>query len=331
LSVVENFSWGLELATGDYLIFMGDDDLIGPYFEETIRWAKENNIDLFLSNFKKGGLQYFWPGVSSARWRGIAGSLFYSTYTGVIKALNTKRASAQALKKLGSGPLGMPRIYLGLVSKKAIIEVRKNYGDLFGGLSPDIYSSTLLSSLNLNARWIDYPFVIPGVSSLSTSAARSERADVGRLDNAGGAAANDHLRGFSNLIWDERVPQFYSPYTVWACSHIAALKKIGNTVPRSSLAYLYATCLIFAPQHFKAVYIAIKKQTGFRNFLGLSALMLLMIPYVFFGYFSQKIALLKNPKPGGAHFQISNLTNSTLAYEALEAEFIRVGLKPRLH
>lgn len=330
LSVVENFSWGLELATGEYLIFMGDDDLIGPYFEETVRWAKENEIDLLLSNSKGGSLQYFWPGVSSARWKNIAGSLFYSKYTGAIKKINSKKASSYALKRLGSGPLGMPRIYLGMVSKKAVERVREKYGDMFGGMSPDIYSSTLLSSLNLNACGIDYPFVIPGVSSSSTSAARAERADVGRMTNAGGSAANDHLRGFSNLSWDERVPNFYSPYTVWACSHIAALEKIGRATPNVSLAHLYATCLIFAPRHWESVYQAIKNQDSFAKSMRLVVMTLLITPFVLFEYLFQKIKLLRNPKPGGAQFQLSNLPDSISACEALEVELTKSGLRPKL-
>ncbi|QWD04229.1 glycosyltransferase family 2 protein [Polynucleobacter paneuropaeus] len=328
LSVIENFSRGLELATGDYLIFMGDDDLIGPCFEETIRWVKENRIDLLLPNFKGGALQYFWPGVSSARWKGIAGSIFFSKYTGGIENFNPEKTSAQALKRLGSGPLGMPRIYLGLVSKEAVKKAQEKYGALFGGISPDVYSSTLLSSLNLKASWIDYPFVIPGVSSLSTSAARAERTDVGEFKNAGGIIADDHLKGFSNLLWDERVPDFYSPYTVWACSHIAALKKIGKTVPISSLAHLYATCLIFAPRHFKSVYGVIKNQGSFTNFMSYSGLISLMILCVISRYLLQKVKLIKNPRPGGAQFQLTNLPDSISAYKAIEAEFKHLSLRP---
>jgi hypothetical protein len=96
----------------------------------------------------------------------------------------------------------------------------------------------------------------------------------------------------------------------------------------SSLAHLYATCLVFAPRHFKAVYGTIKNQGGVASLMIYFGLIFLMMLCVILRYLIQKAKLLKNPRPGGAQFQISNLPDSISAYRATEAEFKRLGLRP---
>jgi len=328
LSVVDNFNLGLEASLGDFVTFVGDDDLIGPYFEKIVKWAKSNEIDLLQSNYKGRTLQYFWPGVKQKNWSDIGGSLFLSDFSGKVKELNVKSAMKDALFNLGCGPKRMPRAYLGLISRRVLIKVENSYGKLFGGFSPDVYSSQILSSIGAKAFGLDYPIIIPGVCSLSTSAARAERRDVGKLDNPEGLVANDHIGRFSTVVWDGRVPSYYSPYTVWAQTHLKALDKTHTPLTSISFAHLYATCLIFTPKHFKDVWLSIKADRNILSIIYFVSLTGLMMNFVIGKYVLNKTRLFVHRKPGGAKYQISGLVNSSVATDAISSWLSEQRVKP---
>ncbi len=138
----------------------------------------------------------------------------------------------------------MARAYHGIVSRALVDRVAERFGRLFGGVSPDIYSATLLTHLATNAWILDYPFVVPGASAPSTSGELTARQDSGKLD------AREHIKRFgSGLRWDERIPSFYSPDTVWAFSHQSALDRLG--VPGLTLNFprLYLRCALMHRDH----------------------------------------------------------------------------------
>lgn len=327
LSVVENFNLGLDASHGDFVTFIGDDDLLGPDFEKIVKWAKINEIDLLQSNSKGRALQYFWPGVKSKNWRDIGGSLYFSDFSGNIEKLDVHSAMNDALFHLGCGPRKMPRAYLGLMSRKVLMQIRNQYGSLFGGFSPDVYSSQLLSNIEAKAFGIDYPMVIPGVCSQSTSAARSERSDVGKLDNPRGLVANDHIGRFSSVVWDERVPTYYSPYTVWAQSHLKALEKTNVSATTKAFAHLYATCLFFTPKQFREVLSAIKFERNLFQTIFMIALTGLMLNLVVGKYLLEKLPLVIYRKPGGAKYQISGLSDSSEATNEISSWFGKNKIK----
>ncbi|MFX7977155.1 hypothetical protein ABTK65_20135, partial [Acinetobacter baumannii] len=78
------------------------------------------------------------------------------------------------------------------------------HGELFGGVSPDIYSAALISLESQKSYQVDFPIVIPGACAGSTSGKSAQGRHVGGLrDNA-------HIGAFKNLVWDARVPEYYS-------------------------------------------------------------------------------------------------------------------------
>ena len=177
LSVVENFNNALARSTGEYITFLGDDDMIGPRFREFVLKAKAAGIDALLYRTDRRPLHYFWPGVSSPRWGDMGGKLYFSRYTGRGHDLDIQWASRDAIAHLGTGPRRMPRIYLGVISRKLVERAEATFGPLFGGFSPDVYSSHLLARCCAKPVVVDYPLIIPGASPKSTSAARAERSD----------------------------------------------------------------------------------------------------------------------------------------------------------
>ena len=188
-----------------------------------------------------------------------------------------------------------------MIAKSCIDEVVERHGALFGGCSPDIYSSRLLSSIVKRLATIDLPILLAGASKTSTSAQRAERSDVGLLKD------NDHLGRFKNLVWNPRIPEFYSPFTVWAQSYLQAEERLGGSLNDSSLAYVYAKCLLFAQGNARAVLSAIRRSSNPKWQMLLTAVCLFVVP---FRYVAQKMPLLLNRRPGGCHHAFANLETS---------------------
>ena len=53
------------MARGRYLMFIGDDDSIGPELRVIMSWIVANNVDATVSYTDSFLANYFWPGVVS--------------------------------------------------------------------------------------------------------------------------------------------------------------------------------------------------------------------------------------------------------------------------
>lgn len=236
VSVVDNFNAALAAATGDYLTFIGDDDLITSVAVEVAEWAQSAGVDAISVAFPAN---YYWPDFQH-RLRGdfYAGTLRLDAFSGSIQEHDSRRALQEAAANLGNGVMEMPRAYAGMIARELSVSIRQRHGELFGGVSPDIYSAALISSECRRCVRIDYPIVVPGNSGASTS---GQSANGG---HKGGLRDNAHIGAFKNLVWDELIPEFYSVPTVWGFSLLKALEKIGLS-QSANLARLYVRSLIF--------------------------------------------------------------------------------------
>ncbi len=265
LSVVENFERGQCMSTGEYLLFLGDDDCVGPGVEDVVRWAHAQGIDAVVSYQRRFIANYFWPGVKSKYFDGgYAGKLFLNRYDGRVRALDGCLETFKASRNPGTGLGGMPRAYHGLVSRDLVARVLAKYGRLFGGVSPDIFSATLIAKEARHAVAVDFPFVIPGGSAPSTAGEGAARADVDRLD------ARDHIKRFgTDLVWDPRIPAFYSPITVWAYSQQMGLNALGPSGYDINYPRLYLKCLLIYRQHRGSTFAAMRHWLHGRSAVGL--------------------------------------------------------------
>lgn len=282
LSVVDNFERALALATGEYLIFIGDDDCVGPNIEDIVQWAKEEQIDAVVSYRDRFVANYFWPGIRSKYFgKGYEAKLFIAKYSGEASPLDTRIAIRDAARRPGHGLGSMARAYHGIVSRELINRVVARYGSLFGGVSPDIYSATLLSYEASRAYLVDFPFVIPGASPKSTAGEGAAREDTDRLKG------RDHITRFGDsLCWDERIPEFYSPHTVWAFSQLQALDRLADSSLNMNFSRLYLCCAIQYRSHHRATLKAISSwhKNGGRN---LAVGLLCALGFEFIGQFSR--------------------------------------------
>lgn len=261
LSVVQNFERGLHMARGEYLLFLGDDDCVGPGIENLVRWARDQGIDALISYGNRFIANYFWPGVKSKYFDdGYAGKLFINRFRSQLHTLDGPRQSWLASRNPGGGLGRMPRAYHGVVSRALVDRVLQRHGRLFGGVSPDVYSATLIAHEVKHFVAVDYPFVIPGGSAPSTAGEGAARADVDKLD------AREHIKRFGDdLVWDARIPSFYSPITVWAYSQQMALHALGPQGYDIDFPRLYLKCLLYYPRHRQATRAAMRHWLGGRS------------------------------------------------------------------
>lgn len=312
LSVVDNFERGLAMATGEYLLFIGDDDCVGPGIDAIAAWMKRDGIDALVSYRSRFIASYFWPGVKSKYFGdGYQGKLFLSPFSGKAIPIANRAALAGAANRPGTGLNDMARAYHGIVSRTLVDRVVARFGQLFGGVSPDIYSASLLTHLADKPYILDYPFVVPGASAVSTAGEGAARDDRDRLD------AREHIKRFgANLKWDERVPSFYSPDTVWAFSHQSALDRLG--VPGLGLNFprLYLRCALMYRQHGAETRAALRVWRGTNSVATLVA-------GVIGGFFAEAAAQVRRVwfrfvTPPKAHSELATIGD---AYAVMRDQF----------
>lgn len=239
MDVVSHFEFALSHAHGRYVMFLGDDDCIGPGLAEIAEWAAGNNVDAVFSYGTSFIANYFWPGIKS-RFYGdaYASSLFVHPFDGSAHRIEPIAALRETLDDFGRGLGTMPRIYHGLVARTLIDQVKARFGTLFGGVTPDIYSATLLSATAQNAWQVNYPFCLPGGSPSSTAGTGAAGTDMTSL------AQHPHTAAFADLRWDPLIPAFYAPYIVWAYSLKKAVDRLGRPDLVPNFARIYAMALM---------------------------------------------------------------------------------------
>lgn len=240
-SVVQNFEHAASLASGDWLIFIGDDDAIGPGLQDIATWATQQGVEAVISYRDTFTALYYWPGVKS-RYFGdaYAARLFVWPFSGRAQLIDGVAELRRVARRFGGNLGALPRAYHGLVSRALFDRIRQRHGHVFGGVSPDIYSAALIAAHSRKSALVEYPFVIPGGSSQSTAGQGAARTDVLSLRQT------DHIARFGPAFtWDERIPEFYAPQTVWAFSLLKGLEQLPELGIQPSYGRLYARCLLY--------------------------------------------------------------------------------------
>lgn len=232
LSFVDNFEKAVELANGEYMILIGDDDGILPSITKITHWAKDNNYDAITSKIL---VTYYWPnsGAKNYKCSENNGYIRINDYSNNIENIDVRKNLIKVIKNgcqfYHSSKI--PKIYHGIVKTKIIQNIIKEQGALFAGLSPDIYSAILISLYVNKVVCIDSPFTIDGNCKKSGAGAQAQGKHSGSLKNA------PHFNGHDNYQWNSKVPYVYSIQTIWADSALAALENMNE----KSLLELFST------------------------------------------------------------------------------------------
>jgi hypothetical protein len=242
----ENFNLAYANSEGVYVCAIGDDDTINPELYELVEWADRSEVDAVS---QAHSAFYFWPDYRlKFMERRYAGRLYVRSSN---PSLWRSECAVALAKFLESGFLdnkGLPKVYGGAVRRTCLERICARGGRVFGGVSPDIYSS-LAAGLVVEKSFItDYPLFVAGSCGASGTCLAATGKHVGGL-------SVPQLSKFRNLIWSPEVPAFYSEETVWAHSAMQALRDLGRTdlIHRVNLSMLYVRCLLSHPKYRKHV------------------------------------------------------------------------------
>lgn len=249
-SSIDNFNAAMELATGEYVCLIGDDDGVNPEIMEAVRWTKQNGLDALKP---KVDVAYLWPGISIASATGTktGGTMTVNRFSGQIRFPDIEAELRKLVRNGGQHYLDtdLPRVYHGIVKRDCLRTIRQLTGNYFGGLSPDIYAVIAVSSVAQRTAAIDYPLTLAGACAASTSADQSRGRHVGRLEDA------PHWRDRHGYQWSDAVPKFYSGETIWADSLLAAAQDLRRVdlLGDFNISMLAAHCIFNHPRYFGLV------------------------------------------------------------------------------
>lgn len=247
LSMVQNCDLSVELASGQYVCMLGDDDgLLFNISIDVVKYCINNEHDAAIIN----KAEYYWPDTSHAVWKGLlAGKVFYKDYKFNARNISIVRELSNVLKEGSSWSLGLlPRVYHGFVKKERLDELRKISGTYFPGPSPDMANAIGLSKVVEHLVEIDVPAVISGHSKKSGGGMGGEKKHHGKIED------QSFLPKETIKSWSNKIPKFWSGATIYAASAKEALERTNNADNHKlNYTYLWAFCLVFETKYLKKV------------------------------------------------------------------------------
>ena len=225
----------LQMARGDYVCLIGDDDTVGPDLVRAARWAKSNSVEVISPNVT---CNYAWPDFISRYFgRGHAGRMYLPRELKPLIRLDSAGARERLLAGAAQGTDLLPKIYHGLVRRSAIDAVVERAGVFFHGSSPDLSGACALAWTIREFIVLDYPLTIPGASGGSNTGRSAVNTHKGTLESESQTSA------FRATGWAEGVPRFFSVETVWAHAALTTLKALGvKEIHRFNFVRLMAIC-----------------------------------------------------------------------------------------
>lgn len=238
ISVVENSDRALLNASGEYITFIGDDDIFSKHIIGFVKEANDKNIDAILP-LKSS---YTWPDVKPRLYgEKLSGKFIETQITGTIKYLDVNSILDKVLRLGGTNILNLPRLYHGIVKHEILLKVRQKTGSFFPGPSPDMANAVALCRYVKSFIEVDVPFIISGHSGTSAGGQGAKGKHFGEI------AELRHLPKNTASDWSLYVPYYWSGYTIYAESVIKALERMNleALLEKFNYNYLYATCLVF--------------------------------------------------------------------------------------
>jgi len=164
VAMSENWEFGLKQVSGDFVIFLGDDDALLPGALKELRDLIKKYGCAAISWH---GASYYWPCCVIDRAPNFL--------TIPLKNSISRRNGDSMLREVLSFKRSLyelPSIYLGVISRKIINTIKeKSNGQFFHALSPDFYSAIVLSAAVGTYYFSTKPYSIFGQSQHSMGAA----------------------------------------------------------------------------------------------------------------------------------------------------------------
>lgn len=246
LSVTDNTNLAISNSIGDYLTFIGDDDLVSPYILEVVQIMVEKEIDCLIST--RGN--YYWPDVVMAKEYAYhyPASLFCPRQPSFdVEMKHCDEEMDKVLHDGGVNTLMLPTLYHGIVKRNVMDAVFERFGTYVPGASPDISLSTALCCVMSTYGYMNYPVTITGASKNSAAGMGARRAHVARIEEV------PWLPKQLVSTWDSRIPRVWTGTTIYAQSILEVFQRIGLS-KSVNFANMYANMFIREPKTKRLVF-----------------------------------------------------------------------------
>lgn len=218
LTVSQNSDSAIKYASGQYVVFIGDDDCITETLIDLCWLLNEFNVDA--CNVGMAG--YYWPDVDLKNT-----TLNYFKF----KRQNYKFQNVNTMEELkrcinlGGQSLGLlPRVYHAVLSREVLSCIKKQHGTCFPGPSPDMANAVASSFFVKTQLYFDAPLLVSGSSAQSTAGMALRGTHKKKLKEV------THLGADIMSVWDPIVPALWLQYTIWPASLLLALKTSNQKV-----------------------------------------------------------------------------------------------------
>lgn len=226
MTMADHFEWASQQTTGEYVMFLCDDDVLAPdavkYADRAIR---ETNAQVVAYN---SGV-YIFPNWSGA---GDQNTLSFTTYTPEFAVCESQKV-LQGLFA-GSPNFLTPRSNNSFCHRDVIAEARSRNGRFFLHPAPDMSSCSAVLGIVPSYTLIGPPLHIWGVSQQSLGAIQAEK---------GGEELEKSKEAFGKKDFFELSPfDVYCPANIWAESLLQVRKLHPSLYPDFNFSQLYVDC-----------------------------------------------------------------------------------------
>jgi len=239
LTSIQNFDFAINNSTGDYVTFIGDDDGVTRTIIECSKWMKKNNVEALRS------------AKSIYNWMesGMGGVLYSERLSKKVEYINPIKELQKILRNGCQGIDNIPVTYVGIVKKKVLSKIYKDYGTYFpGGASADIANGVALCFYVKRYIKINIPIVITGDSKCTGGVADRAKplkfSDVPFMAKAYGEQ------------WEGDLPKYWLGVIVWPESAIKSLRALKKEEFITYINYnkIIASSIIKAGSKFSVFY-----------------------------------------------------------------------------
>jgi glycosyltransferase involved in cell wall biosynthesis len=208
LSVSDNTHFAIENSSGEYVTFIGDDDLVSPYILEIISLMEKNGFNCIT-----------YPSANFS-WEGVIFNKKYAFHNPEC-LVYTKNMSLKIEKKYfdieidkmlkagGVISFELLSLYHGIVKKDILDLVIKKYGTYVPGPSPDRSTAIAISEVCNEFGFINYPVTINGISKKSAGGMGLRGQHISRIEDVSWLP-KDIIRK-----WDPLLPRIWTASTIY--------------------------------------------------------------------------------------------------------------------
>lgn len=245
LSMAENIEYALELADGEYVCIIGDDDFVFP-----------DIIDIVEEIYRQGWravtyppAYYWWPSVqfhSPTNYHQPRAFWYPKDKICRQQTVQTRVALDHVQHAGAVGIFDLPRVYHGIVHRDVLLQIKSTTGRFVIGASPDIALAVSVALVIGQYERIDLPLTVYGASRNSGAGWTAKKQHFGRVNDQA------HLPQRTKEHWNEFLPYVWSEHTIYPQTVSEVLSEFNQKDNINYLAF-YVSMLVNEPYLARSV------------------------------------------------------------------------------